>query len=551
MEKNTEKEPPPMSICGLQTTDETWYSSGKKAPLFEGLGVLSFPISTKSDLAQKYFNQGLILAYGFNFGEAARSFYYASQLDPDCAMCYWGYAFVLGPNYNNRMIAENNEKAFDAVQKALELSDKGNEKERALINALANRYTKNFSEKRLELDQGYATAKMKVFMRFPHDPDIGTLYADALMNIHPWDLWEKNGTPKKETLQILKVLKTAIKNSPMHPGAHHLYIHAVEASKNPEIGLESARILDEGIVPAAGHLVHMPSHIYIHVGEYHKGTLANIKAVAVDSAYVTNCHAQGVYPLTYYPHNYHFMAATATLEGNSHWAILAAQKVSELTAFEIMKQKEWTTLQHYFVIPFYVYVKLGKWDMILQRDQPLDTLTYPSAVKHYARGLAYLGKGNLKKAEDELEKLDKLMELKELKELKIWENNSIYSLVEIAQRVLRGELFASQNKFTEAIIQLKKAVQIEDQLSYSEPPDWFFSVRHHLGAVQIEAEKYEDAIQTLEEDLKNFPKNGWALHGLRLAYKNLGETEKAKEMEDKLSMIWSTADIQISSSRIK
>ncbi len=339
--------------------------------------------------------------------------------------------------------------------------------------------------------------------------------------------------------------------NPKHPGAHHFYIHVVETSFEPEKGLVSSQLFDEDLVPGAGHLVHMPSHIYIRTGDYHKGTLSNIRAIAVDSSYVSACNAQGAYPLSYFPHNYHFMAATATLEGNSKWAIEAADKVAAHSNILLMKEPGWGTIQHYYTIPYYVYVKFGKWKEILEMKNEDPTLKYPEAVRNYARGMAFLGIKDIASAKIELASLENYANDESLKEITIWDINSVDVLLQIAKRVLKAEILANESNYDESIALLREAATIEDGLNYNEPPDWFFSVRHHLGAVQIEAEKYKDAIDTFEEDLQRLPKNGWALHGIKLAYTKLNETGKTSEIDERLKTIWATADVEITTSRIK
>lgn len=310
-----------MTGChSTQTTDNEWYLSGKKAPMFKGLEGIDFKISTASEEVQAYFNQGMMLSYAFNHAEAARSFYEAGRLDSTCAMAHWGYAYVLGPNYNAAMEDGNYPPAYEASLKALSLSKNCTPLEVSLIHALTTRYEAKAPVDRTHLDVAYAAAMKKVYEQYPSDPDIGALYAESLMDLHPWDLYEKQTKkPKAWTPELVSVLEHLIETHPMHPGAHHFYIHALESSVTPEKALPSASLLDT-LVPGAGHLVHMPSHIYINTGDYHLGTLANLRAVEVDSVYTTACHAQGVYPLTLYPHNYHFLAATASLEGNSQLA---------------------------------------------------------------------------------------------------------------------------------------------------------------------------------------------------------------------------------------
>ena len=381
------------------------------------MDAIDYPITTKNKLVQRYFNQGMVLAYGFNHAEAARSFYYATKLDPDCAMAFFGYAYVLGPNYNAGMEDDNYKRAYDAIQTAKKLSLNGTEKEKAFINALAIRYSPKPPEDRSQLDIDYSRAMKALYERYPNDTEISALYAESIMNLHPWDLFDKEGNPKEWTPAIVTLLEKLIAKNPKHPGAHHFYIHAVEMSNAPERSNVSAKAFDDGLVPGAGHLLHMPSHVYIRTGEYHKGTLSNIRAVEADSTYVTLCHAQGAYPLAYYPHNYHFMAATATLEGNSHWAMIGANKVSEHVHPEIMKEPGWGTLQHYYVIPYYVAVKLGKWDHILKMDLKTYDLKYPEAIKHYAQGMAYLRTNNLNKAKTELSKIETLAQDESLKDV--------------------------------------------------------------------------------------------------------------------------------------
>ena len=539
-------------VCAPITTDRDWYNYNNKAPLFEGLGNLHYPISTNDPLVQRYFNQGLILAYGFNHAEAARSFYYATKLDSSCAMAFWGYAYVLGPNYNAGMESDNYERAYKAIQQAIKLSENNTtEKERNLIEALSKKYTKDAVEDRTSLDMAYANTMKKLYAKYPNDYNIGVLYAESIMNLHPWDLQDKEGKDKEWTPEIITTLESIIEKHPKHPGAHHFYIHAVEASNTPERALKSAELFDKGLVPNAGHLVHMPSHVYIRTGDYHKGTLANIQSIKVDSVYVTACNAQGAYPLAYYPHNQHFMSATATLEGNSKWALYAAESLQKNTNKQLMKEPGWGTIQHYYTIPYYIYVKFGKWDDILTIENELPELDYPTAILHYAKGMSYAGKGNMKAAKNELQALEKIASKEELREITVWEINSVYELVQIACKVLKATILSQEKNYKQSIILLKEAVAIEDALNYNEPPDWFFSVRHHLGAVQLEAEQYQDAVDTYKQDLKNLPKNGWALKGLSLAYSKLGDLTNQEETENRFNKVWKTADIELKSSVIK
>ncbi|MBO9682598.1 MAG: hypothetical protein J7502_08025 [Flavisolibacter sp.] len=529
-------------------TDKDWYSSGKKAPVFKGLEGISFKISTTSKEVQQYFNQGLMLSYGFNHAEAARSFYEATRLDSACAMAFWGYALVLGPNYNGGMEEDNFQRAYEASVKAQSLSKNCTPKEKALIEALTTRYAAQPPADRTTLDRTYAAAMKKVYEQYATDPDIGALYAEALMDLHPWDLYDKKTKkPKAWTPELINVLEHLMKINPSHPGAHHFYIHALEASATPEKALASAKLLDT-LVPGAGHLVHMPSHIYINTGDYHLGTLSNLRAVEVDSIYTTACHAQGVYPLAYYPHNYHFLAATATLEGNSGIAWMAAQKLQQHTATDIMDQPGWGTLQHYYTIPYYIAVKFGMWDTILSLPSPVKDLTYPKAVWYYARAMAYLGKQDLANAQKEMASLKTLAADTALQHLTVWDINTTADLVQIAVKIVAAGIAAKQNQLDVSVASLKEAVKIEDGLNYNEPPDWFFSVRHHLGAVLMRAGNYSEAEKIYRQDLQTWKKNGWALIGLYNSLSLQKKDEEAQTVKSAFDQAWQYADVRIESS---
>ena len=509
---------------------------------------MDYEITTDNPLVQRYFNQGMTLAYGFNHAEAARSFHYATKLDPTCAMAFFGFAYVLGPNYNAGMEDDNYERAYEAIQTAITLANaNGTEKERQFINALALRYSAEPPEDRYALDASYSEALKKLYDQYPSDTEISALYAESLMNLHPWDLNEKDGSEKPWTKEIVALLEKLIAQNPNHPGAHHFYIHAVEASDTPERSNGSAKAFDDGLVPGSGHLLHMPSHTYIRTGEYHKGTLSNIAAVKADSAYVTQCHAQGAYPLAYYPHNYHFMAATATLEGNSHWALIGAKKVSEHVHPDIMKEPGWGTLQHYYAIPYYVAVKFKLWDEILAMKLDTYDLKYPKAIRHYAEGMAYLGKGNLEGANSELTELHELAKDESIKEITVWDINNVYDLVVIASKVLEAEILAAENpdNYNQSIALLQEAVVLEDALNYNEPPDWFFSIRHHLGRVQNLSGQHEAAVQTFMDDLSILPNNGWAYNGLKKAYKALDDDTNYQKYETLFNVSWQHADFDL------
>ena len=539
-------------MCAPLTTDKAWYSSGKDAPLFEGLGSYHYSITTNDSMVQIYFDQGMKLAYGFNHAEAARSFYHAARLDTTCAMAHWGFAYVLGPNYNGGMEPDNYERAYGAIQKALGIPVENiTAKERDLIEAMATRYSEEPPEDRSQLDLAYSNALGNLAEKYPEDPTIATLYAESLMNLHPWDLHDKEGNEKEWTPLIINTLESALELDSLHPGAHHMYIHAVEASSTPERGYRSAKVFDDGLMANSGHLVHMPSHIYIRTGDYHKGSQANINAIKVDSHYSTACNAQGVYPLAYYPHNIHFLAATATLEGNKEWAIYAADLVATKADKNLMVEPGWETVQHYFTIPYYVYVKFAAWDQILSIENEVPHLDYPTGVLHYARGMAHLGKQRVDSARSELSALKMIAAKEEMKDITIWELNTVYDLLQIASRVLEAEILASEGNYDESMVLLNEAIEIEDALNYNEPPDWFFSVRHHLGQIQLDAKMYEAAIETYLKDLEYLPKNGWAISGLKEAYRGLNKTDESGAMEKMLELVWATADVELEGSKVK
>ena len=521
----------------------------KRAPLFDNLGTLNFPITTKSHLAQKYFDQGVILAYGFNHEEAFRSFEAVARLDSNCAMAYWGMAYVLGPNINLPMDAGVVHTAYEAIQKAISLLDNETQREKDYVMALSKRYSAEALEDRTPLDQAYSDAMRNLSVKYPDDLDAATMFAESIMDIHPWDYWLKDGTAQPWTPELLAVLESVIERNPDHHGANHLYIHAVEASKNPHRGLASADKL-RFLAPGAGHLVHMPAHIYIRTGKYHEGSLANIRAVKSDEEYINQCNQQGFYPLSYYPHNYHFLWATATLEGDSKTAIDAAIKTSQKPPDSLMSVCGYETLQHFAAIPLYAFVTFGKWDEIVNYEKPKDDRPYIVAVWHYARAMAFIAANNIAEAEKEIISLESFRGNETIDNLLIWGFNSAGILVNIAIETSRGELAAKKKNYSEAIAHLEKAVDYEYSLQYDEPPTWFYPCRQNLGAVLIEAGKFEEAEKIYRENLADIPDNGWGLFGLYQTLLKQGKIDEAAEVEKRFKEAWKYADIQLTSSRI-
>jgi tetratricopeptide (TPR) repeat protein len=518
------------------------------APLFDNLGSHRRRVSTKSPLAQRYFDQGLTLVYGFNHAEAIRSFREAARLDPDCAMAYWGVALALGPNINAPMTKEAVVEAYAALEKAIELGRKTTERERAFIQALAKRYSKEPVEDRKPLDHAYAGAMRELARRFPDDLDAATLFAESLMDTMPWAYWTKDGQPKPETSEILAALESVIARDPKHPGANHYYIHAVEASPDPDRGVASADRLRD-LVPGAGHLVHMPGHIYIRVGRYHDASLANERAIEADRDYITQCHAQGMYPVAYVPHNHHFLWAAATMEGRSAKAIEAARHIAANVDQKLIREPGYGTLQHYAVTPLYALVRFGRWDEILKEPAPAKDLLYATGVWHYARGMALARKNKLEEAARELDRVTAIAADPSLESVTIWDINTTAALMRIAREVLVGELAAERGDGEEAIRHLEAAVKLEVELNYDEPPPWHFPVRQALGAVLLNAGRAVEAEKVYREDLKRYPENGWSLYGLLKSLQAQGNTAAATDAQKRLSKAWAHADVTLTASR--
>ena len=531
--------------CSKQANDDT---KNRLAPLLEGMGDLHHAITTNNETAQRFFNQGLTLSYAFNHKEAERAFREAARLDPNCAMAHWGAALVLGPNINAAMDNAEIPNAYSEIQKALALAPQASEKEQAFINALAKRYAENPPADRKPLDEAYAEAMRELARKYPDDPDAAALLAEALMDLHPWKYWEKDGSPKPWTPEIVGTLETGLQKWPQHPGFNHFYIHAVEAAPNPERAMASADLLGK-LAPSAGHLVHMPAHIYIRTGRYHDAVLANERAIAADSNYITQCHAQGIYPVAYVPHNHHFLSAAATFGGNSAKALEAAQHMAMNQDQKLMREPGYGTLQHYTTIPLYAMVKFGKWDNILKEAAPDSDLSYPTGVWHFSRGMAYMRTNQLDNAAQELQKLKNIAADTSLKYVTIWDINTTHDLLQIAAEMLDGELAAKKGDFNKAISHLQNAVRLEDDLTYDEPPPWYTPARHNLGAVLLEAGRAKEAQKVFEDDLKKYPENGWSLYGLHQSLVKQGKNNEAEAANRRLAAAWAGADVTLSAAR--
>jgi len=520
----------------------------RTAPLLEGLGDLHWPISTDSELAQRYFDQALTLAYGFNHLEAERSFREAARLDDDCAICFWGAALVLGPNINDPVPTPEREvQAFETLSEAVARLEYADDKERALIEALQNRYAATPPPDRSSLDQAYAEAMRSVASRFPDDLQVQTLFAEAMMDTMPWAYWTEDAKPKPLTQEVFDTLDFVLERDPDHPGANHFYIHAVE-QEQPERGVKPADNLRR-VVPGAGHLVHMPSHIYIRVGRYHDGSLANELAIEADNDYVTQCRAQGIYPVAYVPHNHHFLWATTTMEGRSADALAAARHTAEHVDRSLIREPDMGMLQHFSAIPYYALVRFGKWEEILLEPAPDADLLYPTAVWHYARGIAYARERKLEEATRELRQVRTIAADSRLEQIRIWGLNPTSSLAKIATLVLQAEIAAARKDIKKAVTRLRKAIAIEDGLIYGEPPDWFYPVRHNLGAILLEAGRPRAAEKVYRADLTRFPDNGWSLFGLAESLRAQGKRKEADEVQRRFEIAWEHADVEITASR--
>jgi tetratricopeptide (TPR) repeat protein len=519
--------------------------STRTAPLFDGLGKHQHPITTKSKQTQRYFDQGLTLCYAFNHTEAIRSFRAALKYDPDCAMAYWGIAYASGPHVNRPMDQEDNVRAWDAVQKAMALKSRANANEQAYIDAMARRYQAEFVEDRSALDKAYAAAMREVTKQFPDDLDARVIFAEALMDTMPWDYWLKDRSAKPETEEAFAALRYVIQRDPNHPGANHFFIHAVEAGPHPEQGIPSADRLT-GYAPGAGHLVHMPAHIYMRVGEYDDAELANKLAVKADRSYIRQCAAQGFYPGAYYPHNEHFLWYASLFQGRSADALSNAKKTAEVALENYCGPKkavEGPRLRH---LPWLTLARFGRWEEVLKVPQPPMTNDFlvDRAMWHYSRGLAFAAKNQPEQASTELSEMSKLVNSEDAKKL----DNPAFpatAMLSVAEQWLAGKVAQSKGDTATAIEHLQKAVKGEDEMPYMEPSYWPLPVRPALGAVLLQAGRAAEAEQIFREDIQRWPRNGWGLYGLEQSLRAQGKTDSADIVQRELNEAWKRADVKL------
>lgn len=535
----------PLLLKSLLLASLSTHPAVDTVPLYTDLGSHHRAISTRVPKAQQYFDQGLRLVFGFNHGEAIRAFNEAARLDPNCAVCYWGTAYAYGPHVNAGMDSASGVAAYAAAQQALAHLSHASPVEQALIRAVARRYAAVPPADRSALDSAYARAMADVVKQFPNDLDAAALYAEALMDLRPWNYWkQEDGTPYPGTETIVAQLEQVLAQTPNHPGACHYYIHAVEAVA-PEKAVPCAERL-AALMPGVGHMVHMPAHIYIRVGRYADAIDANVHAVHTDEVYIEGQKPQGVYPLGYYPHNYHFLSFAATLAGRSAQAIDAAKKTAGTTPFAIAKQVP--ILEPFVIYAFLTYVTFGRWEELLALPLPPADLAYSRGMAQYARGVAFAATGRWAEAQAALDTVNQIAAAStQGYKAAGWVTPG--TNLQIAAHVLTAEIAARQGKLDDAIAHFREGMKLEDGLLYFEPPDWYYPIRHSLGAVLLKAGRAGEAETAYREDLKRFPENGWALFGLAQALHAQGKHAEAAQTDARFRAAWQGADVTLVASR--
>ncbi len=515
----------------------------------DGLGTHHHGITTDSDSAQIYFDQGMRLSYAFNHPAAVASYEKATSFDPDCAMCYWGIAWAHGPNINAALTPEGGEAAHHAIYKALELSKGVTERERAYIQAMALRYEEDPLAGRARQDTAYARAMAEVADAYPDDPDVQVLAAEALMDLSPWDYWDTDGSPRPDTEELLARLISVTEELPEHAGACHFYVHAVEKFY-PERAIQCAERL-AGLMPGAGHIVHMPSHIYIRVGRYADAIVSNQRAVDAHGMHAEPAPDRGPdgFDQGYGSHNYHFLSFAAQMAGNRSLALETARELEARVDPEMMRAPGLGALQHYLVTPLRVMVRFGIWDEILAEPAPPEDLAYPRGTWAYARGIAFARTGRLDEATAELEKLRALLAGDALEGVTVWELNSAHVLLSIGERVLTGEIEAARGNTDAAVVALAEGVEMETSLTYDEPPAWHLPVRHVLGAVLLDSDRAREAEEVYSAALDRFAENGYSLRGLALCLEAQGKEAEAEDVRQRFAVAWRAADVELPGSR--
>ena len=515
-------------------------SSPGKVPLYTNLGSHHRTISTKVPAAQQYFDQGLRLVYGFNHAEAIRAFQHAAELDPTCAMCYWGIALAYGPHVNAPMDAPSGVAAYAALQKARALISSATPAERAYIEAVTQRYAKEPPTDRTQLDTAYALAMSILATNYPDDLDAATLYAESLMDLRPWNYWRPDGTPYPGTEEIVRQLKKVIARNPNHPGACHYYIHAVEAV-NPQAAVPCAERLAK-LMPGEGHMVHMPAHIYIRVGRWNDAVTANQHAIHTDEVFIEGQQPQGVYPLAYYPHNIHFLAFASTMAGRSAMAIEASRTLTSKVNLDAARQVG--MLQEMLPYHTLTLTTFGRWDAVIAEPLPPSDIKLSYAMAQYAKGVAYAAKGQWTEAQAALDAVKSI-------DGDTPKDADSKTALSIAVRALQGEIAARKGDTKGGIEQFREAVVIEDAGLYFEPPKWYYPIRHSLGAAYLKAGQPAEAERVYREDLRRFPENGWALFGLEQALRAQNKAKDADAVHARFEKAWQYADVKLTSSVVR
>ncbi len=525
-------------VTNFQNAASANEAESNEARLYAGFNGYQRVITTDSAEAQALFDQGIQLMYGFNHDEAIRSFQAAAALDPAAPMPWWGIAYSHGININDPEMGEARSKAArEAADEALKRMEAGSPVEKALIRAVSTRYEWPAPEDRFPLDQAYADKMAEVYVAFPEDQDVAVLYAEALMDLQPWDYWDNDGKPRGRALEMVQILESVIEKNPDHPGANHFYIHAVEASKNPDRAVPAAERL-ESLVPGSGHLVHMPSHIYIRVGRYADAVDSNAQAVEADRAYFEKASDPNMYAI-YYAHNLHFLAYAAMMSGRYEDAIKAARDLERdmpeepLRAFAGLIEGIMPTTLH-------VLVRFGKWEQILEEPEYADYRLVSRAVRHYARSIAYSALGQADKARKEMAAFEGAIAA--VPEDWYIFNNKVDTVLPIAKAMVEGELLFSEGKSEEAFATLRRGIEAEDALIYDEPPGWMLPVRHSLGALLMAEDRYAEAEAVYREDLEKNRNNGWSLIGLQQALIAQDRPGEAGELSGPLAAAWAKAD---------
>jgi tetratricopeptide (TPR) repeat protein len=517
--------------------------STPRVPLFENLGTLHHPITTSSHEAQQYFDQGLRFVYAFNHEEAILAFEEAARLDPSAAMAYWGVALASGPNINAAMDKAAERRALDAVQKARAHRARTSAVEQAYIDAIGKRYELR-AHARPALDKAYADAMRVVWRQYPNDPDAGVLFAEALMDLRPWDLWTADGRPQPGTQEIVSTLESILARFPDHPGACHYYIHSVEASPNPDRAVACAERLP-GLMPGAAHVVHMPAHIYMRLGRYHEAAERNAHAAEVDRKYLARRKLSGDYADGYYTHNLHFLWASLAMEGRRTEALKVARQLTGTISEEEVRKDAWKEL--YLSAPVWSMIRFGQWDDLLREPPPPKPLHLQQGMWRLGRGMALAASGRMPGAEGEYVVLAGLS--KRLGRDRTREEKTERTLLKIAERLLAGELAMYRRQYDEAIKSLTDAVKLEEELSYTEPPFWPIPIRHYLGAVLLKAGQSGKAEAVYRADLAKNPRNGWAQFGLMQSLRAQRKGREADAAQEQWKQAWEHADVTLTASR--